>query len=162
MVTSKIQWSRRSRKQSICFTFVENSIKPLDLPLILNYRYTCKNKFTEQLQNFICSPCILFPYDMLHLFKIIDQSMHFTNRQITTQGEKIQKPAAINQDLKDYPDSSNCLLASLQELANLLAHLFQLHISLVLQQLNAWNCQVQACFATRWKTACLLVLLTWH
>jgi len=79
MVTSKIQWSRRSRKQSICFTFVENSIKPLDLPLILNYRYTCKNKFTEQLQNFICSPCILFPYDMLHLFKIINKSMHFIN-----------------------------------------------------------------------------------
>jgi len=47
------------------------------------------------------------------------------------------------------PNSSNCFLASLKKLRNLLAHVFKLQISLVLQQFNARDCQVQACFATK-------------
>lgn len=40
-----------------------------DLPLAVKNGYTCKNKLTEQLQDFVRSPYVLFPYDMLHLHK---------------------------------------------------------------------------------------------
>lgn len=39
------------------------------IPLTFKNRHTCKNKFTEHLQNLICFPYVLFSYNMLHLRK---------------------------------------------------------------------------------------------
>lgn len=47
-----------------------------------------------------------------------------------------------------YPYSSYCFLANLQELGYLLAHVFELQISLILQQFDAWDCQGQARLTT--------------
>lgn len=63
-------------------------------------------------------------------------------------------------DLKDrnqYPNPSYWFLPGLQELCYLLAHMLQLQIPLILQQLDSRNCQAQASFAT--KTPHYILLL---
>ena len=60
---------------------------------------------------------------------------------------------------KAYPDSCYGFLASLQKLSNFLAHMFGLHFSLVLQQFDARDCQVQTCFASKNHTIQIRLVL---
>lgn len=83
------------------------------IPLAFENRNTCKNKFTEHLQNLICCPYILLSYNMLHLTV---RTQHTPNQSNQKTCSRPNQPTIKTPELLWVPVFEQWILVQLEEI----------------------------------------------